>query len=230
MPPFHDPAQPLIEITFSRTALRRCATILPLSLILILGMIGATISPLVNGHPVILTRERLAILRYLESAQRWVQQLDEMAARLEALSPEPTATSNNVSTNTAVITITSAPTGSLPSKVDLPAQAALSAFRAPASRPDNLFDRAQAAEHINQELQGIERDLQQIETPVALAGLHALAIETVQGFTSWSSHVTDTIGAPTSDSIAAAQAARQAASITLKNLRQALARQQGSQP
>lgn len=230
MPPFNETSQPWIEITFSRTALHRYAAILPLSLILVLGMLGATVSPLVNGHPVLLTRERLAILRYLESAQRWVQQLDEMAARLEALSSEPTATSNNVSTNAAVISITSVPTGSLPSKVDLPAQAALSAFTAPTGRPDNLFDRAQAAEHIIQDLQAIDHDLQQIEPPVALTGLHTLAKETVEGFASWASQVTDTIGPSTSDSIAAAQAARQAASITLENLRQALARQQGTQP
>jgi hypothetical protein len=106
----------------------------------------------------------------------------------------------------------------------------LSAFHAPAGRPDNLFDRAQAAEHVIQDLQAIERDLQQIETPVAFTGLHTLAMETVKEFADWSTQVADTIGAPTSDSIAAAQAARQAALITLDNLRQALARQQGSQP
>ncbi len=230
MPQFNETSQPLIEITFSRMALRRCAAILPLSLILVLGMIGATISPLVNQHPVLLTRERLAIVRYLESAQSWVQQLNEVAVRLETLSSEPIATSNNAYGSTAVISITSVPTGSLPSKVDLPAQDSLLAFNAPAGGSGDLFDRAQAAEHVIQELQAIERDMQQIETPVALTGLHTLAIEMVQGFASWSTQVTDTIGAPTSDSIAAAQAARQAALITLENLRQALARQQGSQP
>jgi len=40
--------------------------------------------------------------------------------------------------------------------------------------------------------------------------------------------VTDAIGAPTSDTIAAAQVSRQTAMITLEALRQALARQQGS--
>lgn len=230
MPPSNDTVQPLIEITFSRTALRRYAAILPLSLILVLGMMGATVSPLVNGHPVILTRERLTIMRYLEAAHSWIQHLDEISERLEGLSSEQTATSSNISTNAAVISITSGPTGSLPSKVDLPVQAALSAFNAPGGRPDNLFDRAQAAEHIIQELQAIERDMQQIETPTAFIGLHSLAIETMQGFAHWSTQVTDTIGAPTSDSITAAQAARQSALITLENLRQALARQQGTQP
>jgi hypothetical protein len=230
MPPSNDNPQPLIEITISRTVLRRWAVIMPLSLILVIGMIGATVSPLVNGHPAILTRERLAVMRYLGSAQSWLQRLDAIAMRLEALSSEPSATANNAYANTAEISITSIPTGSLPSKVDLPAQVPLSAFNAPAGRSDDLFDRAQAAEHIIQELHAIERDMQQIETPVAFTGFHTLAIETVQAFASWSTQVANTIGAPTSDSIIAAQAARQAALITLNNLRQALARQQGTQP
>jgi hypothetical protein len=230
MPPSNDTFRPFIEITLSRTTLRRCAVILPLSLILVLGMIGATVSPLVNQHPVLLTHERLAIMRYLESAQGWIQHLDEIEGRLETLSSEPIATSNNAYASTAVISITSVPTGPLPSMVDLPAQAPLSAFNAPAGRPDDLFDRAQAAEHIIQELQAIERDVQQVEIPVAFTGLQTLAIETVNGFADWSTQVADTIGAPTSDSIVAAQAARQTALITLENLRQALARQQGTQP
>jgi hypothetical protein len=230
MPSSNNAARPLIEITLSRTALRRCAVILPLSLILILGMVGATVSPLVNQHPVLLTRERLAIMRYRESAQGWIQRLDEIALRLETLSSEPIATSNNAYGSTAEVSITSVPTGALPSEVDLPAQAPLSVFNAPAGRPDNLFDRAQAAEYVIQDLQALERDMQQIEIPVAFTGLHTLAVETMRGFADWSTQVADTIGAPTSDSIVAAQAARQAALITLENLRQALARQQGTQP
>jgi hypothetical protein len=188
---------------------------------------GATVSPLITGHPVILTRERLALKTCLEEVQGWIQRLDEIAVHLDTLSPASIVAANNVVTNTTVISHAQIPTGLQPSQINLPAQSPLSAFTTPASRPMNLFDRAQAAEHVIHELQAIERDMQQIKTPAAFTGLHALAIEMVQGFAHWSTQVTDTIGAPTSDSIVAVQAARQAALITLENLRQALARQQG---
>jgi arginine deiminase len=114
--------------------------------------------------------------------------------------------------------------------VNLPAQAPLSAFNIPANHPTNLFDRAQSAESVIRELQALERDLQQIETPVALTGLQELSTETVQAFATWSSQVIDAIGAPTSDTIAAVQVSRQTALITLETLRQTLAQQQGIMP
>jgi hypothetical protein len=230
MPHFSEASRPVIEITISRTVLHRCLVVVPLGLLLLLGVIGAVVSPMINEHPVLLTRECLALQTYLEEVQGWIQRLDGIAVRLDTLSPASTATANTVITNTSAISLSHIPTGSLPSQVNLPAQAPLSVFNTPASRPMNLFDRAQAAEHVIHELQAIERDMHQIETPAAFTGLHALAIEAVQGFAHWSTQVTDTIGAPTSDSIAAAQAARQAALIALENLRQALAWQQGSQP
>jgi hypothetical protein len=45
----NETSRPLIEITISRTALRRWVVVLPLGLLLLLGMIGAAVSPLVNG-------------------------------------------------------------------------------------------------------------------------------------------------------------------------------------
>jgi hypothetical protein len=231
MSPFNETSsRPLIEITISRTALRRCLVVVPLGLLLLLGAIGAVTSPLVNGHPVIFTRERLALQYYLDEAQRWIQRLDDIAARLDALSPVSIATANNVVTNTAVISITPVPTGSLPAQINLPVQAPLAAFTTPANQPTNLFDRAQAAEQVIQELQALERDLQQIETPVAFTGLQDIAAETVQAFAAWSSQVMDAMGAPTSDTIAAVQVSRQTALITLETLRQTLAQQQGIMP
>ncbi len=229
MPHFNEASRPMIEITISRTTLHRCLVVVPLGFLLLLGVIGAAISPLSNGHPMILTRERLALKHYLEEAQGWIQIFDNIAVRLDALSPAPIAIDNNVVTNTSAISITQIPTGSLPSQVNLPSQPPLLAFSTPASQPTNLFDRAQAAEQVIQELQTLERDLQQIETPVALTGLQELSTETVQTFAIWSSQVMDAIGAPTPDTITATQA-RQAALMTLNNLRRAVARQQGTQP
>jgi len=230
MSPFNQTSRPLVEITISRTVLRHCVVVVPLSLLLLLGVLGAAISPLVNGHPVILTRERLALNHYLEEAQDWMQRLDDIAARLDPLNPVPIATANNAVTNTSVISITRIPTGSLPAQINLPAQSSLAAFTTPASQPTNLVDRAQAAERVTQDLQALERDLQQIETPVAFTGLQGIAAETVQAFATWSSQVMDAIGAPTSDTIAAAQVSRQTALVTLGTLRQTLAQQQGLQP
>jgi hypothetical protein len=230
MPHFNDASRPMIEITISRTTLRRGLVVVPLGLLLLLGVIGAAISPLVSGHPVIFTRERLALKHYQDEAQNWIQRFDDIAVRLDTLSPAPIATANNVITNTSAISLTQIPTGSLPSQVDLPAQTPLSVFNTPPRQPTNLFDRAQAAEQVIQDLQALERDLQQIETPVAFTGLQDMATETVQAFAAWSSHVMDAIGAPTSDTIAAAQGSRQSALTTLETLRQTLTQQQGTQP
>ncbi len=220
----------MIEITISRKTLHRCLVVVPLGLLLLLGVIGATVSPLINGHPVILTRERLALKTYRVEAQDWIQRLDDIAVRLDALSPASIAISSNIVTNTSVISSTRIPTGSLPAQINLPAQAPLTAFTTPASQPTNLFDRAQAAEHTIQDLQVIERDLQQIEMPAAFNGLQAIATETVHAFVAWSAQVTDAIGAPTSDTLATAQVSRKTALTSLDTLRRALARQQGSQP
>jgi hypothetical protein len=231
MLPFNETTSPpLIEITISRTVLRRCLVIVPLSLLFLLGVIGAAVSPLINGHPVILTRERLALKSYLVEAQNWIQRLDDIAARLDALSPVSIATANTVVTNIAVISITQIPTRSLPAQINLPAQAPLAAYTTPAKQPTNLFDRAQAAEQVIQQLQALERDLQQIETPAAFTRLQELSTETVQAFATWSSQVMDAIGTPTPDTIAAAQTSRQSALAALDSLRQALTQRQGIKP
>ncbi len=230
MPQFNETSQPWIEITLSRTSLRRCAVIISLGLSLLTGAIGLAVSPLVDGHPVILTPERLAFKHHLDVMQGWIQSLETIAVRLDALSPVGSTTASGVQTSPSTILPPSILTGSLPSQVSLPSQASLSIFNPPNRRPSNLFDRAQEAEDAIQALQAIDRDTQQIETPAAFTRLHAIAVEAVQGFAHWSTQVMDTIGAPTSDSIAAAQTAREAALIALDNLRQALARQQGTQP
>jgi hypothetical protein len=228
MPQFNETLLPLIEITISRTALRRCVMVVPLGLLLLIGVIGAAVSPLVNGHPVILTRERLALKTYLEEARDWIKRLDEITVRLDALGFSPIAVATDVLTTTSNLSVTLVPTGSLPVQVTLPSQTPLSAFNAPANQPTNLFDHAQAAEHVVQDLQTLERDLQQIETPVAFTGLHELFTDTVQAFAAWSTQVMDAIGAPSADKIVAAQESRKAALDALDTLRQALARQQGS--
>src|SRR5512143_3605737 len=105
MPHFNETSHPLIEITISRTALRRCVVVVPLGLLLLLGVIGAAVSPLANGHPVLLTRERLALEHYLDVAQDWIQRLDEIAVRLDALGPAPIAVATEVLTTTSTLSV-----------------------------------------------------------------------------------------------------------------------------
>jgi hypothetical protein len=230
MPHFNEASRPMIEITISRTTLYRGLVVVPLGLLLMLGVIGAAVSPMINGHPVILTRERLALKHYLEEAQGRIQRLDELVVQLDTLSPTSIAVTTEVLTSTSTLSTALVPTGSLPLKVPLPSQAPLSAFTIPASQPANLFDRAQAAEQVIQEIQALECDLQQIETPVALTGLQDIAAETVESFAAWSAQMMDVIGAPTSDTIAAAQVSRKTALTALETLRQTLTQQQGTQP
>jgi hypothetical protein len=230
MPHSNEATRPFIEITISRTTLQCSLAIVPLSLLLLLGVIGAAISPSVNGHPVLFTRERLALTHYLEEAQGWIQKFDNIALRLDALGLVPSATAYRVVTNTSAISLTQIPTGSHSAQIELSAQSPLAAYISPANQPANLFDRAHAAEQVIQDLQILERDLQQIEPPVALTGLLALSTETVQAFATWSAQVMDALGAPTPDTIVAAQVSRQPALAALATLRQTLAQQQGLQP
>jgi hypothetical protein len=135
MPHFNETSRPLIEITISRTVLRRCLVVVPLGLLPLLGVIGAVISPLVNGHPMILTRERLALKHYLEAAQDWISRLNKIGGRLGALSSALVPAAGNVLANTSAISLTQIPTGSLSSQMSLPAQAPLATFHTPVSQP-----------------------------------------------------------------------------------------------
>jgi hypothetical protein len=128
---------------------------------------GSTICP----------RERLALKYYLEEAQGWMRRLDDIAVRLDTLSPTLIAAANSVVTSTSAISITQIPIGSLLAQMSLPAQAPLATFHPPVSQPINLFDRAQAAQNVIQELPVLERDLQQIETPATFNGLQGIATE-----------------------------------------------------
>ncbi len=227
----HEPSPPMIEITISRTALRLCCAAVPIGLFILLSVIGAAASPMVDGHPVILTRERLAIRQYLDAADDWIQRMDDIMGRLDVLVPASALTptgSFTVAPPSSAISITLAPTGSLPSHIALPPQTQLPVLSRPSSRPGSLYDRAQQAERAMQDLQAIDLEWQHIETPAALSGLHALANDTLQALAQWATQVIETIDAPSPDSLAAIQSARQAALTSLETLRRALATQQGA--
>ena len=166
-----------LDITLSASTLRAGLLIVGLGLVLGLGLIGAVSSPIVHGHPVLLTRERLAIKRYLDAAADWSVRLGDVARQFDGLFVAPMITPASPLTPTQPISISAAsvPTTTLPTAVPLPPQTPLAFPAKPASQPVGLYDRAHAAEQAVRELQTIETEQQRIEIPAALSGLHTLA-------------------------------------------------------
>jgi hypothetical protein len=91
-----------------------------------------------------------------------------------------------------------------------------------------LYARAQQADQIMQGLQTLDDEIQQIEIPDALQGLHSLAQKTVQHFAHWATSVLNAIGAPTPDNVARIASARQAALSALNDWHTTLYSQAGA--
>jgi hypothetical protein len=212
-----------IDVTISFRALRVWGTVAILLAALSLMFIGLLASPIVDGHPVVLTRERLAIKHYLETAQDWAARLEHITERFDALGPTPASTVPVIHlavTGATALTITLPATNT--TQINLPAETPLASPYRPASQVTNLYDRAQQAEQTILDLQAIDVELQQIETPPALSGLHTLASDALQAYARWSAALLDHIGAPSADSIAAFQAARDEALSALAAFKAAL--------
>jgi hypothetical protein len=62
---------PLISITLQPVTLRLGAALITAALLLVVGGLGIASSPIVNGHPVLLSPERLALKTYLDAATGW---------------------------------------------------------------------------------------------------------------------------------------------------------------
>jgi hypothetical protein len=226
MNPRTESSRPLIDITIDVGAIRWWVVIVSLGLVVILGVIGAAVSPMVGGHPVILTRERLAIKSYLDAANDWIVRFDSVARRFDEIEPvtssTPSVAQASVLTQASHISMAIVTTSSLPTHIDLPPQTPLPALQPPLSQPSNLYDRARQAEQATQDLQAIDQEMQRSEVPAGLNGLHALATATLQDFAVWSAAVLDAIGAPSADNLAAIQPARQAALDSLTRLQTAI--------
>jgi hypothetical protein len=215
--------EPRIDVTISFKALRVWGTLAILLALLILMFIGVLASPIVAGHPVVLTRERLAIKHYLETACDWAERLERIAQRFDALGPMPASTlpvSDPPITGATVLTITLPSTST--TQITLPVETPLASPYRPASQATNLYDRAQQTEQTIADLQALDAERQQIETPPALSGLHTLASDALQAYARWSAALLDHIGAPSADSINAFQAARDEALSALAAFKDAL--------
>ncbi len=214
-----------LDITLSASTLRAGLVIVGLSLVLGLGLVGAVSSPVVHGHPVLLTRERLAIKRYLDAASSWSVRLDDVARQFDGLFVAPLITGASPLTPTEPVSISAAsvPTTTLPTAIPLPPQAPLAFPAKPASQPIGLYDRAHAAEQAVHALQTIETEQQRIEIPAALSGLHTLAQTALQATARWAAALLDEIGAPSPANQAAVENERQTALAALTAFRDALA-------
>ncbi len=214
------PDQPLINITLQPAMLRLSVALIVGVILLGLGGLGIASSPIVDGHPVLLSPERLAIKTYLDAADVWLQRFSEIEQQL-ALIEIPAATSSaTVSTSTV---ITASPIVTHASLViTVPPAIPLPTLASPNSWPNNLYDRAQQADRLVADLAALDADQQHSEVPPALNALHALARSTLQAFAQWSTAALDVIGAPTPDHFAALQSSRDVAHASLDQFRHAL--------
>ncbi len=222
--------RPLIHITLQPIAFRLGAALLMGIVLSLIVWLGVSSSPIVAGHPVILSPDRLVIKNYLDAAADWVQQLDRMASQLEAIDLNPSATARPqlvikptaINRPASTVMTASHPAVSTTPAISLPPEAPLPALSSPAGWPDNLYDRAQQADQTVKDLQVIDTNVQRIEVPPVLSSLHILAQQTVQEFALWSAAVLDEIGAPIADNWTAVQADRQSARIALAAFRAAV--------
>ena len=220
-----DPAKPpadppLISITLPPVTLRLGAALITSVVLLLIGGLGIASSPIVAGHPVLLSPERLALKTYLDAATVWLQRFTEIDQQLALIERAQSVSSAAAPTSTVITASPIITDASL--VITVPPAIPLPTLTAPISWPDNLYDRAQQADRLVADLAALDADQQRLEVPPALNALHTLARATLQAFAGWSTAALDVIGAPTPDHVAALQSSREVAHTALDQFRQAL--------
>jgi hypothetical protein len=220
-----DPSQPivdepLINITLQPITLRLSVALIAAVMLLIIGGLGIASSPIVDGHPVVLSPERLALKTYLDAVDVWLQRFTEIDQQLSLLEMPPAITPAPPSTATVITASPIVTDASL--VITIPPAIPLPTLAPPSSWPRNLYDRAQQADRLVADLAALDADQQSREVSPALTALHALARSTLQAFARWSTAALDVIGAPTPDHAAAWQQSREAAQAALAEFRRAL--------
>ncbi len=219
--PSKPPASPpLIRITLQATTVRVGVALIASAVLLSLGALGLASSPIVGGHPVLLTPERLAIKTYLDAADAWIQRLTAIDQQLALMAVGAAVAPQSPPTST-VITASPMVTGAALA-LTVPPALPLPTLAPPLSWPDNLYDRAQQADRLVADLATLDRDQQQLDVPPALSALHTLARATVHAYGQWSLAALDVIGAPVPSNVAALQTRRAAAQAALADFRAAL--------
>jgi hypothetical protein len=166
----------------------------------VLGFLGWANSPRDgDGRPLLLTTERRAVLRYLNTAEGWAERLAETGKRLESLTP-PEA------------------------KVVVGEDTILPTLPAPGEQPPDLYQRTHDAQAAYETLQGLAAEVEQARVPDALAGLHqGLALPALEAHLLWADGVLAHVGAPESVSAEDLAALRKNAGDALASLEEALA-------
>jgi hypothetical protein len=75
-----------VEIEFPRRSLVALGCVL---VALVLILVGLAVSPRIDGHPLLLSPQRRAILHYMNWCRGWADRLAELESRLDGLMPEP---------------------------------------------------------------------------------------------------------------------------------------------
>lgn len=220
-----DPVKPtsdplLIDITLQPTTLRLSVALIVAVMLLLIGGLGIASTPIVEGHPVLLSPERLAIKIYLDTADVWLQRFNEIERQL-SLIEVPSFVSSSPPTTSTAITASPIVTGTA-LVITMPPPIPLPTLMPPSSWPSNLYDRAQQADRLVADLAALDTDQQHVAVPPALNALHTLARSTLQAFARWSTAALNVIGAPTPDNFATLQSNHTAAHMALTEFRRAL--------
>jgi len=164
-----------------------------------LGFLGWANSPRDGeGRPLLLTAERRAVLRYLDTAESWAGEIAEAGRHLESLMPP----------ETNVIE------GEDPALPTLPA---------PGEQPADLYGRTHDAQAALAALQALASEVERAQAPDALIGLHeGLVLPTLEAHLLWADGVLAAVGAPESVSEQDLAALRDDARARLTALEEAL--------
>ena len=95
----------------------------------------------------------------------------------------------------------------------------------PVSHPESIYDRAHQVRDARDRLEKIQREMERMEVPPSLGGLHAMAVDAVEAQLWLANAVLNSIGAPVAGEPAEMTARLQRAEELLRGLQEALATQ-----
>jgi hypothetical protein len=188
------------EIEVPRRVASIVLTLIVIVSVAVLGFLGWANSPRDgDGRPLLLTAERRAVLRYLNTAEGWTEGLAKTGKCLEGLMP-PEA------------------------KVVAGKDAILPTLPAPGEQPPDLYRRTHDAQAAYETLQGLAAEVERAQVPDALAGLHQeLVLPALEAHLLWADGVLALVGAPESVSAEDLSAQQKNAGDALAALEEALA-------
>jgi len=158
------------EIEIPRRTLRVITVLLAAFGLAMLGFLGWANSPRdAGGRPLLLSPERRAILRYLDTAEGWAGRLAEVGALLDGLMP---------------------PDAGPPANSELPTPPA------PEAQPADLYRRTHEAQKARAALEDLAREVERARVPDALMGLHGLVVDALGAHLAWADGVLAYVGAP----------------------------------